>query len=132
MVDQAASGTMVMAGEVGGMAGDALAAASDSRGLEGAVAGDVMAGSATLGRMGLANAYEGRGGGGMAARAVCCGRGSSQVFLDLVSMAVDVAVEIGGMTLDAGATIAAIDRGIAMAIDPNPATAVFWVMAGGT
>ena len=51
--------TMVMAIEIGSVAGDALTAADNSRGHECAIASRVVAGGATLGGMGLAYANKG-------------------------------------------------------------------------
>lgn len=66
VIDAAAAGAVVMAGEIGSMAGDALTGAAQSRTLTGAI-GSVVAGGAAAGGMGLAGADEGRSGGGVAA-----------------------------------------------------------------
>lgn len=46
-------------------------------------------------------------------------------------MAVVVLGEVGRMALDAGAACAAVDAGVAMAVDANPAVAVGRIVAGG-
>jgi len=55
------------------------------------------------------------------ANAVCCNRACSHILLDLGSVVVIVVVEVSSMALSAGTAGAAIDRGIAIAVDTNDA-----------
>jgi len=121
MVNRTAGGAMVMAGEVSGVAGDTLAAAGNRRALEFAVDGRLVAGGAAIIGMDLTGADERGAGGGMAAKAdtVCRGRSKGGVDLDLIGVAMVVAIEVGGMAIGAGATGAVIDRGIAVTVDAN-------------
>lgn len=119
VVDRAAGGAMVMAGEEGRVAGDAFAAASDSRAFELAVGGRIVAGGASIVGMNLTAADERCGGGGVAAHTVRHGGGGGggRVHLDLVGVIVVVGIEVSGMAGGAGAAIAKVRRGIAVAVN---------------
>ena len=114
---------MVMIVEIAGMAGDAFAAASNRRRDEGAAA-RAVAGGATLGGMDLANADERCGGGGVAANAIGRAREGGDVLFDLGRVVVIVFGKVAGVTLIAGAAVAAIDSGIAIAVSTYDACAV--------
>jgi len=92
-----------------------------------------MAGLAAINRMDLAGPDKGRGSGiGMTAHAIiryCGGAGDIGIDLDRDAVAMSVAGEVGAMTLDAGATLAEVDSGVAMAVDTNSAGAVNRIMA---
>ena len=90
-----------------------------------------MAGGATQERMNLTAANERRAGGAVTAHAVGRDRGRGGIDGHRGRMVVAVTVEVAAMTLAAGAAFAAVDRGVAMAVDPHPAVAVGRVMAGG-
>jgi len=124
MIDQTAQGAMIMAIEIGGVAGDTLAATSNSRGNQTTVR-RVVAGGAALWRMDLTASGEWRGGGaGMAAGTVNRGWAGEHVFLDLGAVVMGVAGKVVSMASSAGAASAAVDRGVAMAIDPGDPEAV--------
>jgi len=119
----AAARAMVMGREQSGMAGDALTAAINSRGDEITVSG-IVAGGAALFAMDLGVSDEWRSGGGVATDTVDRGRGGGGVFLHLTAVVMVVAVEITGMAIDAGAAIAVIVCGIAVAVHANDPLAV--------
>ena len=125
MVDSAAGGAMVMTGKVGGVAVDTLAGMSHTRGraFEGAGSA-IVAGAAATGCMNLACSDKGRGGGGVAAGAVRGSRASSSILFDRVGVAVVMAVKVSGMAGKAGASLAAVDRCVAIAVDAINAGAV--------
>ena len=60
-----------------------------------------------------------------------CGAWDIGIDLDRGGMAMGMAVEVGAMALGAGAALAEVDGGVAMAVDTHPAGAVDWIMAGG-
>lgn len=68
----------------------------------------------------------------MTANAVGRCRSGGHVLYDLGGMTMGMAVEIGFMALGAGAAIATIDRGIAMAVNANPPAAIYRIVTGGT
>ena len=114
MIDGAAGGTMIMTGKVAGMTCATLTAAGNSRGPQGAVGCGVMAGGTTLNVMNLTCTGVRRG-----HRAVTMGtvggvRVGDAVLLHLGAVVMAVGVKIGGMTLSAGAAVAAVDGGIAV------------------
>lgn len=115
---------MVMTGEVGRMAGVALAAACNCRGFERAVGGCVVAGSATVVGMDLTGANEGRDGGSVTANAVCRHRGSGRVSHDLHAVVVVVAIEVSGMAGGARAAIAVVGGSVAVAVNSRDQNAV--------
>ena len=126
MIDQTAQGTMIMAIEIGGVAGDALGAAcNDNSRCNQAAVCCVVAGSAALWRMDLTATDKGRSGGaGVTANAVNRGWAGEYVFLDLGTVVMGVAGKVVSMASSAGAASAAVDRGVAMAIDPGDPEAV--------
>jgi len=128
MIDQTTGRPMVMTIEIGAMTGDALTAASNSRGYQATVS-RVVAGAAAFGRMGLTGTDEGRGGCRVAAGTVGRGRGRGHVLLDLGAVVMGVGAKVGRMAGSAGAASAAVDRGIAMAVDTGDTGAVFRGMA---
>ena len=130
MVNGTAGGTMVMTGKGGAMAALALSGSSSGRAQAGCGGGRVT-GEAAIGGMDLAQADEGRDRGAMAADAIGRGRGGGGIGLDRGGVTMGVAVEVGAVALDATAALAAVDRGVTIAVDPKPAVAVGRVMAGG-
>ena len=111
--------------EIGGVAGDALAAASNSRGNQTTVR-RVMAGSATLWRMDLTATDKGRSGGAdVATDTVHRGWAGEHVFLDLGAVVMGVVGKVARMAGRASAAIATIDRGVAMIVYADDASAVF-------
>lgn len=124
VVNRAAGSAMIVASEVGAVAANAFATAGHGRRDQSAVASRVVAGGTAAGRMNLANPNEWRVDGGMAADTVGRGRGGCQVFLDLVGVIVIVVVEIARVAIGAGAAIAAIYRGITVAVGTGPSGAV--------
>jgi len=119
MIDRTAGLTVVVAGEISGMAGDAFAGVIKRQTLTQSRIGVVAGGAAARG-MDLSAADKGRGGGGVAAQAhaVGCRRGESHVLGNPACVVVVVIVEVPGMAFEAGAAGAAIDPGIAVAIGP--------------
>lgn len=73
VIDGASSGAVIMAIEVGRVAGGALATASNGRGNQGAVTCSVVAGGATTCAMGLTEADKRGSGGAMATDAIAGG-----------------------------------------------------------
>ena len=73
VINAATGSAMVMTSEIGGVAGNTLAAANNRRGNQGAVACRVVACGATLGSMSLTDADEWRGGSAMATDTVAGG-----------------------------------------------------------
>ena len=67
----------------------------------------------------------------MTAYAVCGYWGSGHIPLDLIGVAMGVAVEIGSVTLGTGAAITTINRGVTTTVNPYPSAAVCRVVAGG-
>lgn len=131
MVDRSTCSPMVMAVKIVGMAGDALATAGNSRRNQAAVCG-VMAGAAPFGGMDLARGDKGRGGGSVTADTVRGDGGGGHVFLDLGAVIMGMGIKVRGMAGGARAAIAAVDCGIAMAVDAEDPGAVFGGMAEGT
>lgn len=67
----------------------------------------------------------------MAANTVSGVRGSGLIYLDLGAVVMGVVVEVGQVAGGAGAAVAAVDRGIAMAVDPDDSSTVFRGMTEG-
>jgi len=130
MVFEAAGLAVVMAREVTEVAVDTLAGASGGRADTGA-GSRCMTGRAAKLRMDLAATSERRGCGAVTDHAIGGLRGLGDIGLNRCRMAVAVGVEVGGMALGAGAACAAIDRGVAMAVNPGAARAVSRIVAGG-
>lgn len=126
MIDRASQGAVIMAIEIGGVAVDALGASGNGncRGDQAAV-GCVMTGAATIGSMDLTGINEGRGGGVVAANAVGGERAQGDVLFDLGAVVMGVVAEVTRMAGGAGATLAEVDCGVAMATRANDPGAVF-------
>ena len=90
-----------------------------------------MTGRATKLRMDLPATGKRRGCGDVTAYTVGSFRGLGKISLNRCRMVVTMGIEVGGMTLGAGAARPAIDSGIAMAVGPKPTAAVSWIMAVG-
>lgn len=101
--------SMIMAVEISSVTGDAFTTASNGRRDQGSIGRRVMTSGAALCCVSLANTNKGRSSGRMAPCAICSGRCNCQVLCDLSAMVVGVAIEIGRVTLDAGAPGAAVD-----------------------
>ena len=113
-----------MAVEIGAVATDAVAAGNSRRGNQGGIGRHVVAGGASSGGMGLTSTDEGRAGGDMAAITVAGECSRIGVLSDLGAVVVGVSVKVVSMALGAGAALAAIDGGIAMAADAEDPGAV--------
>lgn len=124
VIDGAARQAMVMTIEVSGVTGGALAAASDGRGDQGAVASGVVACGAPFWGMNLVEAYKWRGCRTVATDAVAGGRDGHGICFDLVAVVMGVGVEVGGMAFGAGAASAGVDRGVAMAVNSGDSGSV--------
>lgn len=128
MVNCATSSTMIMADEIGGVAGDTLAASCNSRCNKRAIAICVVARATAFKSMSLTDTNKGRGGGGVAAHTIGRRRSGSHVLFNLIGVAVNVSVKVCHMTLGAGSTIAAIDRSVSTSIDSDATTAIDRIM----
>ena len=127
VVDEATGIAMVMASKVCGVAVLTLSCAvqgsTDAR-----PGGWGMTGLTTIGHVDLARTGKRRCGGAMAAHAVGSLRSGGCIGRNRSCMAMGVGVEVGSMTLGAGATSAAVHRGIATPVDTNPTTAIGRIM----
>lgn len=75
-----------------------------------------MASGTAVWRMDLASSNKRGAGSGMASNTVCGCRCCGNVLLDLGAMVMVMACEIAVMTLNAGATITTVDRGVTVTI----------------
>lgn len=106
-----------MAVEIGAVTSNAVAAGSCRRGNKSAIGRHVVTGGATFWRVGLTGTDEGRAGGDMAAVTVAGECSRIGVLPDLDAVVVGVSIKVARMALGAGAALATIDGGIAMAAD---------------
>lgn len=132
MVNGATGATMVMAGKIGCMASDTLAAASDCWRKECAVVGGVVTGAAAFGGMDLAAADKRRAACCVATDTISRRWGHCGVDLNLVCMTVVVAIEVSRVTVGAGAAVAKVNRGITVAIRTDDTSAIGIRVTGET
>ena len=83
----------------------------------------IMTGSATVCSMGLTDTGEGRGGGCMTTGTVDCYRDKGRISHDLGGVIKVMAVEVSTVAGDTVSTLTAVDRGIAVVIGANDASA---------
>ena len=112
MVNGAAGAAVVMAREVTAMTGATLSATGNSRGLQAAVGGGVMAGDTTLGIMNLSHSDIRRTDRAMAVGTIGGVRVGDGVFLHLGAVVMAMGVKIGSVTLSTGTAVAAVDGGV--------------------
>jgi len=129
----AAAGAMVVTCEVGRMAVDTLAVSAFTTGTVTGRAfvsavGQVVAGGAAIGGMDLTCSDEGRCRGRdiamVAADTVLGNCVEFRILLNRTAVVVVMAKEVIGMALDAGATPAAVESGVAVTVDADNAGAV--------
>lgn len=130
MVDGAARVAVIMTIKERAVAGDTFSAATNSGGIQSTVCA-VVTGGTTSWRMGLTGSDEWRCDGAVATGTVACGRRCNGVFLDLDAVVVGVGIKVRRVAVCTGAAIAAVDRGISMAVDSGNSRAVFWGVTEG-